>query len=189
MTRQLKVKVVFGNRNTDSTEHVSIDVDEQGNDSLRDIKENIARCLGGQLSADDILLSFGPVDRKLGRQFRGDPMVDERALLLKDFSVLGWMERFPHWHLSVSLLPDTPPPPGVAIKKAAAMAEKKDPDQAVEEGRRRGDIPKIDDLPAPWGPKKHEEPPREELMSSGYIPATYPEGSAPMVDATMVDCA
>ena len=32
-------------------------------------------------------------------------------------------------------MPGAPPPPGVAIHKAAAIAEKKDPDQAVIDAR------------------------------------------------------
>ena len=33
------------------------------------------------------------------------------------------------------MLPGSPPPPGVAIQKAAAIAEKKDPEQAVIDAR------------------------------------------------------
>jgi hypothetical protein len=90
---------------------------------------------GGSLTADSIFLYFGPNDKKLGRQFAGDPNVDEKALTLAGFSVLPWLDRFASWHLGAKLMPPTPPPPGVAIKKAAALAEGKDADKAVQEAR------------------------------------------------------
>ena len=71
----------------------------------------------------------------------------------------------------------------MAIKQAAALAEHKDPEQAVQDGRAKGEIPKINDLPAPWGPKPYVAPPSEQLMRTGYLPAQYPQGSSPLVDA------
>lgn len=62
------------------------------------------------------------------------------------------------------------------------MAEGKDPEQAVEAGRRNGDIPKINDLPAPWGPKQFVPPPKDELLEAGYLPPKYPSESSPLVD-------
>ncbi len=90
---------------------------------------------GHSLTADDLFLSFGPNDRKLGRQFQRDPNVDEKTLLLSSFSVLSWLERFPAWSLTVRLLFVTPPPPGVATHTAAAIAEGKDPSRAVQDAR------------------------------------------------------
>lgn len=49
--------------------------------------------------------------------------------------MLPWLDRFAGWHLGAKLMPPTPPPPGVAIKKAAALAEGKDADKAVQEAR------------------------------------------------------
>ncbi len=90
---------------------------------------------GGSLTADNIFLYFGPNDRKIGRQFAGDPNVDEKKVTLEKFSVLSWLDRFPQWHLGAKLMPPAPPPPGVAIKKAAALAEGRDADKAVQEAR------------------------------------------------------
>lgn len=42
----------------------------------------------------------GPNDRKLGKQYVGDPTVDETQLLLGQYSLLQWVERFPHWKLT-----------------------------------------------------------------------------------------
>ena len=39
------------------------------------------------------------------------------------------------WSAAAGLLPPTPLPPGVAIQKAAATAEQKDPDRAVADAR------------------------------------------------------
>ena len=63
------------------------------------------------------------------------------------------------------------------------MAEKRDPDRAVQDARAKGEIPKISDLPAPWGTKPGDPAPAEQLVSSGYLPATYPHGWTPLVDA------
>ena len=77
-----------------------------------------------------------------------------------------------------------PAPAGVAIKKAAAIAEQKDPERAVQDARAKGEIPRITDLVAPWGPKPYEPPPARELVSAGYLPASYPAGSRPLVDTS-----
>ena len=181
--RPITVRIAFGETvSLDSSgKTLEILVNKDGSDSIRDVKEKIAKAAGGSTTPDDLLLSFGPNDRKMGKQYKGDPTVDETALQLSKFSVLAWLERFPHWTMAIRLLPNAPPPPGVAIKQAAAIAEKKDPDRAVQEGRSKGEIPKINDLPAPWGPKPYEAPPREELVQNGYLPAVYPEESSPLV--------
>jgi len=106
------VKVVFGSKALDPHSKVEISLDKSGNESILDVKEKIAKSMGGSTKASDLMLNFGPNDRKLGRQYVDDPTVDEGKLLLKDFSILSWLERFPHWTLSVSLLPPTPPAPG-----------------------------------------------------------------------------
>jgi hypothetical protein len=82
------------------------------------------------------MLFFGPNDKKVGKQFFGDPNGNENVLTLGRFSILDWLERFPHWHLSAKLMPKTPLPSGVAIQRAAAISEGKDPDKAVEEALR-----------------------------------------------------
>lgn len=89
----------------------------------------------GKLPVDQILLSFGPVEARMGKQFTGDPSVDENKQLMQHFSVLQWLQQFPDWHLSACFLPATPAAPGVAIKRAAALSEGKDPDKAVQEAR------------------------------------------------------
>ena len=44
------------------------------------------------------MIYFGPNERMIGRQFQGDPTVDEATQQLREFSVLGWLERY--WKLS-----------------------------------------------------------------------------------------
>jgi hypothetical protein len=183
--RPLSVRILFGETAAaakDDALKLEIHVEKDGSDTIKSVKEKIAQAAGGSITADDLLVSFGPNDRKMGKQYKGDPTVDETKLKLSQYSVLSWLERFPHWTLSVRLLPGAPPPPGVAIKQAAAIAEKKDPERAVQDGRAKGEIPKINDLPAPWGPKPFVPPPAEELVKAGYLPAKYPEGSSPLVN-------
>ena len=90
---------------------------------------------GGKLTAEHIHLSFGPSDKYIGKQFQGDPNVDEAKLTLAPFSIITWLKQFPQWSITARLMPAAPPPPGVAIRKAAALAEGKDPDKAVTEAR------------------------------------------------------
>ncbi|KAI8108376.1 hypothetical protein M9434_006402 [Picochlorum sp. BPE23] len=180
---KVSVKLIFGSKCSGVADEITITVEKSGEDTIHDVKTKIAEAVGGSVSPDDLLLNFGPNDRKVGRQYYGDPTVDEKSIRLKQYSILSWLERFPHWGLSVSLLPPTPPPPGVAIRKAAAIAENKDPDQAVEDARKAGEIPKIKDLAAPWGPKDFVAPKAEDLVSDGYLPAVYPESSSPLIDA------
>ena len=59
-----------------------------------------AAAAGGAVTAEDLLLLFGPNDRKIGRQYAKDPTVDEAQLKLEQYSVLSWLERFPHWTLT-----------------------------------------------------------------------------------------
>eukprot|EP00887_Chlorella_sp_A99_P006192 scaffold3.g6192.t1 len=169
----VSVRLVFGQRLDSDQQELKISVSPSC--SIQEVKR--------RLTADDILLSFGPNDRKLGAQYRGDPAVDETALRLGQFSVLAWLARFSHWQLSVSLLPPAPPPPGVAIHHAAASAEGKDPERAVQDARGRGEIPRINELPAPWGPKPSPQLSEAELLASGHLPPKYPDGSSPLVDA------
>jgi hypothetical protein len=99
------------------------------------VVERTQAAFGGSLTPESIFLYFGPNDKKIGRQFADDPNVDEKVLTLAGFSVLPWLERFASWHLGAKLMPPAPPPPGTAIKKAAALAEGKDADKAVQEAR------------------------------------------------------
>lgn len=46
----------------------------------------------------------------------------------------------------------------------------------------QGTIPKISDLPAPWGNKPSPIIPEEELTRAGYLPAKYPQGFNPLTD-------
>ena len=102
-----------------------------------------------------LALHFGPVDAPLGAAYAGDPSVEEAALTLASASsALAWLARFPHWCLGARPLPPAPPPPGVAAVRAAAAAEGADPDAAVEAARAKGEIPRLADLPAPWGGAK-----------------------------------
>jgi len=72
----------------------------------------------------------------------------------------------------------TPSHAGEAIHRAAAVSEKKDPDAAVKEAIAKGEIPRISDLPEPWGSK-----PYVPTAADKFIPK-YPESFDPLVDIT-----
>ncbi|KAL4435025.1 hypothetical protein ABPG77_003850 [Micractinium sp. CCAP 211/92] len=182
---QVTVRVAFGATIREGSTVQELVVDAMPDDSVLDLKQRVAAAAGGAVTADDLLLEFGPNDRRLGRQYAKDPSVDESQLKLSQYSLLAWLERFPHWKVTVRLLPPTPLPPGVAIHRAAATAEQKNPDQAVADARARGEIPKISDLPAPWGPQPLVQPPREELDKAGYLPPRYPEEWSPLKDVNV----
>lgn len=102
---KVTVRIIFGNRTSNESETVTVGLNSTGEETISQVKEKIANVIGGQLTGDDLLLKFGPNDRKIGRQYQGDPTVDENQIMMKEYSVLQWLERFPHWNISVTLLP------------------------------------------------------------------------------------
>ncbi|KAI3435628.1 hypothetical protein D9Q98_001688 [Chlorella vulgaris] len=176
------VRVGFHNVARESSTLQVLEVDVVPQDTVLGLKQKVAAAAGGAITADDLLLSFGPNDRHIGRQYVKDPAVDEGKLKLEQYSLLSWIQRFPHWTLSARLLPAAPPAPGVAIHKAAASAEQKDPDTAVMDARAKGEIPKISDLPAPWGTQPSPHIPDEELTRAGYLPPRFPGTFSPLTD-------
>ncbi|KAL4852662.1 hypothetical protein ACK3TF_006252 [Chlorella vulgaris] len=167
------VRVGFHNVARESSTLQVLEVDVVPQDTVLGLKQKVAAAAGGAITADDLLLSFGPNDRHIGRQYVKDPAVDEGKLKLEQYSLLSWIQRIA-WH-SPRLLPAAPPAPGVAIHKAAASAEQKDPDTA-------GEIPKISDLPAPWGTQPSPHIPDEELTRAGYLPPRFPGTFSPLTD-------
>lgn len=106
------------------------------------MKERISEVISKRaIDADLIQLSFGPSEKLIGKRFYKDPLIDEEDTFVKQYSFLEWIERFPHWGLTVKMAAETPPPPGVAIKKAAASAEAMDPEKAVEEAYKTVSFP------------------------------------------------
>lgn len=129
LERPVAVRILHGNgarhTKTGTSETIlQIYLKKDGSDTIWDVKEKIAKVAAGgeeegskgSLTGKELLLSFGPNDRKMGCQYKGDPTVDEKKITLAQFSVLEWLERFPHWALSVRLSPDAPPPPGVCTR-------------------------------------------------------------------------
>merc|ERR1719375_846650 len=172
-TKQVTIKVNHGEHVVNGSGEVYT-VDVSPNDSVKALKERIA----AMISADPerLCLSFGPTERVIGKRFYRDPLVDEETTLVKQYSFLQWIEQFPHWSLTARLATDTPPPPGVAIRKAAASAENEDPDEAVEEAYRTGELVKPEDLPAPWGDKGLDVYKRDPLVRSigdNPLPPSY----------------
>lgn len=97
---KVTVAIGFGQLVREGGVAQELEVEALPTDSVRQLKEKVAAAAGGAITADDLLLAFGPNDRKIGRQYARDPTVDESKLLLSQFSLLAWIERFPHWRLS-----------------------------------------------------------------------------------------
>jgi len=158
-------------------------VDVSPEDTVKALKERVSAAVSkSALSADDIQLSFGPSEKLIGKRFFGDPLVDEEATLVKQYTFLEWLDQFPHWHLTARLQSSTPPPPGVAIAKAAASAEKEDPERAVEAMYASGELVRPEDLPAPWGDKGLDVYKRDPLVRSigdNPLPPSYRQASQP----------
>lgn len=116
-TRKITVKVRHGQNvaKDGDAEKFTIEVNADGSQSIHDIKQLIAQAAGGQMAPEHLFLTFSPNERKIGRQFAGDPAIDEHKLLLREFSILQWLEKFPHWSLTARLIPGTPPPPGTLV--------------------------------------------------------------------------
>ena len=98
---KITVRVGFGNLVRQAAGGVQeLEVDAAPGESVLELKQKIAAAAGGVVTAEDLLLLFGPNDRKIGRQYAKDPTVDEAQLKLEQYSMLSWMERFPHWTLT-----------------------------------------------------------------------------------------
>ena len=94
---KLAVRVGFHNVAHDDSTLQVLEVDVEPSDTVLQLKHKVAAAAGGALTADDLLLLFGPNDRKIGRQYVKDPTVDETKLKLEQYSLLAWIQRFPHW--------------------------------------------------------------------------------------------
>ena len=117
---------------------------------------------------EKIKLSFGPSAKPIGAQYVGDPTVDEGKVRMDAYSVLDWIERFPHWALYVKFLPDTPPPPGEAAVRAAAVAEGRDAEEMLKEAREKVRPAAFPGLPAVWAPTPADprSPPLHPLLGA-----------------------
>lgn len=161
------IKVNHGERSGPEDLDGTYKVEVSPEDSIRALKERISEVISKRaIDADLIQLSFGPSEKLIGKRFYKDPLIDEEDTFVKQYSFLEWIERFPHWGLTVKMAAETPPPPGVAIKKAAASAEAMDPEKAVEEAYKTGELLRPEELPAPWGDKGLDVYKRDPLVRS-----------------------
>lgn len=104
---------------------------------------NLQAAFGGKVRHQDLQLYFSPTNAIMGQQYADDPAVEEASIKMSQYSCLSWLQKYPHWYLSVRFMPATPLPPGVAAHRAAALSEGKDPDIAVRDARA-----KVQPLPA-----------------------------------------
>mmetsp|Transcript_23949 Transcript_23949/g.60257 ORF Transcript_23949/g.60257 Transcript_23949/m.60257 type:complete len:196 (+) Transcript_23949:300-887(+) len=161
----------------------TIQLAADGSDSIATLKQKISDALSGALPPEDIRVYFAPVDLHIGKEYKGDPYVDEKKLKVADFSFLSWMDKYPSWYLTMAAQPGPPPPPGVAEVKAASMIEDGiTPEEAVLNARKEGKLARVADLPKPWGSKPVEPVPYEHLVALKKVPAKYPAESAPAIN-------
>lgn len=103
---------------------------------------------------------------------RGDQHGQHRAstsACCRDHAARSWLALLRYRPGPVSTRPARPPPPPPPLSPSCTLPP-------------QGEIPKISDLPAPWGPKPLEAPPQEELAKAGYLPPRYPEEWSPLKD-------
>jgi len=164
-------------------------------DTVAEAKRIIAACPEAcGVPAEKIMLSFGPQAKPLGAKYEGDPRGREDERKVGDYSVLDWVERFPHWGLTVKFLPAKPPPPGEAAVRAAAIAEERDPEEMLQESREKGDVAKLEDLPPPWGDAPQtgfiaDEFKKDMAMpgEGDFFPPRYGPDSHPKTDSVRRD--
>jgi hypothetical protein len=94
------VRVGFHNLVREDSTLQRLEVDVEPSDTVLQLKQKIATAAGGTVAAADLLLCFGPNDRKIGRQYVNDPTLDENKVKVQQYSILGWIQRFPHWALT-----------------------------------------------------------------------------------------
>merc|ERR1739847_196938 len=152
-TTMVTIKVNHGERSGPEDLDGTYKVDVSPEDSIRALKERISEVISKRaIDAELIQLSFGPSEKLIGKRFYKDPLIDEEDTFVKQYSFLEWIERFPHW--------------GLTVKKAAASAEAMDPEKAVEEAYKTGELLRPEELPAPWGDKGLDVYKRDPLVRS-----------------------
>mmetsp|Transcript_8138 Transcript_8138/g.23359 ORF Transcript_8138/g.23359 Transcript_8138/m.23359 type:complete len:192 (-) Transcript_8138:74-649(-) len=162
--------------------YVKVRLAADGSESVADLKKKISVALYNSIPPEEIKVMFGPNDVHIGKEYIGDPYIDEAKLMLSQFSFLKWVERFPSWYLTAKALASAPPPPGVAETMAASTLESDiTPEEAVKNARKEGKLPRMQDLQKPWGAKPVPAVKESRLVSLKKLPAQYPKMSDPSI--------
>ena len=108
-TVTLKLKITHATANVPSMshlmEHHEVEVNADGSDTAADVKRKLSVKAG--VPAHALCLKW--FDRIIGRCNEDDDIeLDEKATL-KQFNVIPWIEKFPHWYATLSFL--EPPEP------------------------------------------------------------------------------
>ena len=107
-TVTLGLKITHATANVPSLAHLmeyhDVEVAADGSDTAADVKRKLSEKSG--VPAKELCLRW--FDHVIGRLHVGeDASVDERDTLAK-FNVVSWIEKFPHWRCTLSLLEEEP---------------------------------------------------------------------------------
>lgn len=58
------------------------------------------------------------------RRYMNVPNPEQEALTLADFNIVYWLKRFPHWHLTATIVEDEPLEPLETVHRTVAMVHK-----------------------------------------------------------------
>jgi len=120
-TVTLRLKITHATANVPSMshlmEHHEVEVNADGSDTAGDVKRKLAVKAG--VPAHALCLKW--FDRIIGRHNEDDDVeLDEKATL-KEFNVIPWIEKFPHWGATLSFLEPPEPDTYEAIHTAVAI--------------------------------------------------------------------
>jgi len=120
-TVTLRLKITHATANVPSMshlmEHHEVEVNADGSDTAGDVKRKLAAKAG--VPAHALCLKW--FDRIIGRHSEDDDVeLDEKATL-REFNVIPWIEKFPHWGATLSFLESPEPDTYEAIHTAVAI--------------------------------------------------------------------
>ena len=120
-TVTLKLKITHATANVPSMshlmEHHEVEVNADGSDTAADVKRKLSVKAG--VPAHALCLKW--FDRIIGRCNEDDDIeLDEKATL-KQFNVIPWIEKFPHWYATLSFLDPPEPDTYESIHTAVAI--------------------------------------------------------------------
>ena len=117
----LGLRLTHASANVPSLEHLmtyhEIEVRADGSDTAADVKRKLSET--AHLPAHELCLRW--FDAIIGRSHQGeDVSMDERDSLAKH-NVTSWIEKFPHWRATLTLLEDAPKDEFESIHTATAI--------------------------------------------------------------------
>lgn len=110
----LKVVVNHSEQFKDASDPMVVQIREDGTQTIMDLKQKISAVVNKP--AENIKLEW--MDKPVGKVHMTDDQVDEKKVQLGEFNIVYWAQKFPHFHIIASRLPETPISASEAIKIA-----------------------------------------------------------------------